>query len=245
MKIDVMNRERIVTAEMLDRLPPAVQRYLTFTGVVGKPWIDTVHVKYTGQFRMAADRPWMPLQADQVYTTNPPGFQWKAHMTMAGLPLFYGEDTYRDGQGHMFGKLTPLVTLFDARDEKLLQGSMIRYLQEMTWFPIIYLSDYITWQAVDDHAADVTFTDHGKSVSARLYFDDEGRLLTFIAPRYREDHGSYTLDPWVTPVAQYGALAGLNLPVAGWAVWQLRDSDLPYFKVQLTELVYNQPIWAF
>ncbi len=233
--------KRTVTAEMLANLPEPVKRYLTYTSVIGKPWTDTVHLKYAGQFRLAADRPWMPMTADQVYTTNPPGFQWKAHFKMAGLPLMYGQDTYKDGQGHMFGKLAGLFTIFDVHDEKLLQGTMMRYLQEMTWFPIGYLNDYIGWQPVDDHAADVTFTYGGKSVQARMYFDDEGRLLTFIAQRYRE----HTLDTWATPVTQYGTFGGLRVPIAGWGVWYLPEGDLPYIKVDITEIHYNQPIRTF
>jgi hypothetical protein len=42
---------------MLAGLPAPVQRYLTYTGVIGKPWIETVRVAYKGRFRMAADRP--------------------------------------------------------------------------------------------------------------------------------------------------------------------------------------------
>ena len=77
----------------------------------------------------------------------------------------------------MFGKVAGLFKVVDFRGEELNQGTMLRYLNEMTWFPIALLSDYITWQAVDDRAVDVTFTDCGKSVSARLFFGDDGRLL--------------------------------------------------------------------
>lgn len=68
------NNRRLVTAEMLHDLPEPVQRYMAYTGVLGKPWIDTVRIKYAGRFRMAADKPWMPMTATQSYTTDPPGF---------------------------------------------------------------------------------------------------------------------------------------------------------------------------
>lgn len=239
------NAERVVTEHMLAGLPETVQRYLTYTGVVGSPWIDTVRLAYSGVFRLAADRPWMPIRAEQVYTTDPPGFQWNARFKMFGLPLLTGQDTYKDGQGHMFGKLAGLFTVFDARGQELLQGTMVRYLQEMMWFPVAYLSDYITWQAVSDHAADATFTYGGESVTGRLYFDDAGRALSFVSRRYREHQGAYTLETWATPMTEYGTFAGLRLPIAGWGVWQLPDGDLPYVKVRVTELTYNAPIPAF
>jgi len=239
------DKNGIVTEAMLEHLPEPVQRYMVHTGVVGKTWIDTVHLKYSGEFRMAADRPWMPIHAEQIYTTNPPGFQWKARFSMLGLPLMYGQDTYKDGHGHMFGKLAGLFTIFDASDEKLLQATMIRYLQEMAWFPIAYLSDYVTWQAVDDHCADVTYTYAGKSVTGRMYFDDAGRLLSFITERFREHQGDYTLNTWSTPTTEYGVIAGLRLPIAGWGIWQLPEGDLSYVKTKITEVNYNQPIPDF
>lgn len=235
-----MTEEPVIHAERLAHLPPVVQRYLTYSGVIGTPWIETVRLSYTGRFRLGADKPWMPMHAQQRYTTDPPGFVWKAWFRLAGLPLMYGEDTYQDGEGHMFGRLAGLFTIFDARGEELVQGTMLRYLQEMTWFPTAFLSPYITWAGVDDHCADVTYTHAERQVSARLYFDDAGRLLTFIAQRYREQGGRYTLDTWAAPVTEYGRLAGLNLPLAGRGVWQLAGGDLAYIELSMGTVVYNE-----
>jgi hypothetical protein len=234
--------DRLVTAEMLRNLPGPVQRYMNYTGVVGKPWINTVRIRYTGKFRMAADRPWMPIRAEQFYTTDPPAFLWKARFKMAGLWLMSGQDRYQAGHGDMFGKVAGLFTVFDARGPEMDQGTMMRYLNEMSWFPIAFLGDNITWQAVDDRSADVTFTDCGKSVSARLTFDEAGRLTDFVAQRYRENKGSFSFDTWSTPMTKYGVLAGLNLPIRGQAVWKLPSGDLSYADLELQEIEYNGPI---
>jgi len=236
---------RLVTADMLRDLPEPVQRYMHYTGVLGQPWIDTARIKYAGRFRMAVDKPWMPIRAEQFYTTNPPAFHWKAQFKMAGLWLMTGDDTYKAGHGHMFGKVAGLFTVVDFRGDELDQGTMLRYLNEMTWFPTAFLGDNITWQAVDDRSADVTFTDCGKSVSARMFFDNAGRLTDFVAQRYRENKGSFTLDTWSTPMTKYGVLGGLNLPVRGQAVWKLPGGDLPYADLELSEIEYNGPIEAF
>jgi hypothetical protein len=235
----------IVTAGMLKDLPEPAQRYLNYTGVVGQPWINTVRIKYTGIFRLGADRPWLPLKAAQVYTTNPPGFHWKARLKMFGLWIVKGDDMYKEGHGHMFGKIAGLYTIFDARGEELDQSSMLRYLNETTWFPIALLSDYIRWQAVDDHSFDVTFTDHGRSVTARFIVDEAGRLLNFVTKRYRENKGKFTLDTWTTPMTEWGMMAGLNLPIRGQAVWKLPAGDLPYADLKITEIEYNVPIENF
>jgi hypothetical protein len=238
-------QQRLVTAEMLKNLPEPAQRYMNYTGVVGKPWINTTRIKYVGRFRMAADKPWLPIRAEQFYTTNPPGFYWKAQLNMFGLWIVKGSDTYKAGHGHMFGKIAGLYTIFDARGAELDQAAMMRYLNETTWFPIALLSDYIIWQAVDDHSFDVTFTDCGKSVTARFIIDDQGRLLNFVTKRYRENKGKYTFDTWTTPMTEWGVMAGLSLPIRGQAVWKLPDGDLPYADIKLTEIEYNGKIEGF
>jgi hypothetical protein len=245
MNTNRMSDDRLVTADMLRNLPEPVQRYMAYTSVVGKPWIHTARVKQTGRFRLGRDRPWMPMRAVQYYTTDPPGFVWKARFKVAGLWLLSAQDTYKAGHGHMFGKVAGLFTVFDARGEKLDQGTRMRYLSEMIWFPVAFLGENITWQGVDDHSAQVTFTDSGKSVSARLIFDDAGRPTNFIAQRYREIKGDFSLDPWSTPIVEYGVHAGLNLPVRGQAVWNLPSGDLPYWDGEITEFEYNQPIESF
>jgi hypothetical protein len=237
-----VNNQRLVTTDMLSRLPEPAQRYLNYTGVIGKPWIDTVRIKYAGIFRLAADKPWMPIKAEQVYTTNPPAFRWRARFKMFGLWIVTGDDTYQNGHGHMFGKIAGLFNIFDARGPEIDQGTMMRYLNEMTWFPIALLSDYVTWQAVDEQSFDVTFTDHGKSVTARFFIAPDGRLINFSTMRYREHKGQYTLDRWDTPMTEWGVLGGLNLPIRGQAVWKLPGGDLPYADFTLSEVEYNCPV---
>lgn len=236
---------RVVTADRLQHLPEPAQRYLNYTGVVGQPWIETVRITYAGVFRLGADKPWMPINAEQVYTTNPPAFRWKARFKMFGLWIVAGDDTYRNGHGHMFGKIAGLFNVFDARGPEIDQGTMLRYLNEMTWFPIALLNDYIAWQAVDDQSFDVTFTDCGRSVTARFIVDEQGRLTNFVTQRYRENKGSYTFDTWTTPMTEWGCLAGLNLPVRGQAVWKLATGDLPYADLKIESIEYNQPIPSF
>lgn len=229
----------LVTAGMLESLPEPVQRYLTYSGVVGKPWINTTQVKYTGRFRLGLDRPWMPMVVQQSYTTNPPSFIWNARFKLAGLPLMRARDQYISGKAHMVGKILGLFTVLDVLGEKLDQGAMLRYLSEMIWFPSAFLGDNISWKTVDEYTAQVIFSDRGKSVSGLMFFDDQGRLTNFSAERYRETRGEFSLDPWSTPILGYGEFAGMNLPVLGQAVWNLPAGDLVYADLEITEIKYN------
>jgi len=231
--------EIIVTADMLANLPEPVQRYMAYSGVLGKPWTRTVRLKQVGRFRQGADKPWMPMTAQQYYSTDPPSFVWNARFKVAGLPLLRAKDEYKSGKAHMYGKLAGLFTVFDVRGEELDQGAMLRYLSEMIWFPTAFLGENITWQKVDDHSAQVSLQDQGKTVSGKLHFDREGRPTNFTTNRYREVDGRFSLDPWSTPITGYGVLEGLNLPLNGSAVWNLPDGDLTYVDLEITEIAYN------
>jgi hypothetical protein len=233
------SEKRIITPDMLERIPEPARRYLNFTGVIGYPWIDTVRLKQVGTFRLGSERPWMPFTAEETYTTDPPGLTWQARFKLAGLPLLRARDRYEAGHGHMYGKLAGLFTVFDARGEELDQATMIRYLNEIMWFPTAFLGENIEWEERDEHSARVTFSDGGRSVSAEIFVDAAGRLTNFSAMRYREIDGSFSLDPWSTPMTGYGDFAGLKLPARGQAVWHLPSGDLPYADLEVTEIAYN------
>lgn len=230
---------RVVTQAMLEHLPAPVQRYMHYTGVIGKPWIYSVAIKQTGRLRQSIEKAWMPMSARQVFTTAPPSFTWRARFRMGGIPLLSVKDEYRTGHGQMMAKLMGLITIFDIQDEKLDQGAMLRYLGEMIWFPVAYLGENITWEAVDDASANVTLNDSGKSVTGRMFFDEEGRPTNFTAKRYREVEGSFSLDDWSTPIRGYATLAGLNLPNRGQAVWNLPSGDFAYIDLEIRDIHYN------
>ncbi len=229
----------LISKSMLADLPAPVQRYMSFTGVLGKPWINSVVLKQVGKFRQGLDRPWMPMIANQTYTISPPSFVWDARFKFMGLPLLRAQDEYRFGRSRMYGKLAALLTIFDIQGEKLDQGAMIRYLSEMIWFPTAFLGENITWRAVDSHSAEVQLVDANKTVSGTLFFDDEGKPTNFTSMRYREIDGDFSLDAWSTPITGYGEFAGLNLPTNGQAVWNLQSGDLMYIDLEIEEIKYN------
>ena len=225
---------------MLQDLPAPIQRYMEYTGVIGMKEISTVKLKYTGEFRTGADKPWMPMTAFESYTTNPASFLWDAKFKIAGIPLLRVTDKYENGKGSMLGKLAGIKTIFDIKDsEELNQGALVRYLNEIMWFPTAFFSEKISWQAIDGQSARVTYTDYGTSVSARLIIDEEGKLKNFIAQRYRGLDDDFSLDTWSTPISAYKEFSGLKLPSAGSGVWNLSSGDFTYIKLSLKEIKYN------
>jgi hypothetical protein len=236
---DAADRAVIVTEAMLQDLPAPVQRYLTYAGVVGKPIVRSVRLKQEGRFRTGLDQPWMQIRANEYYTVDDPGFIWDATFYQNGLPILRVRDSYRDGEGHILGKIGGLFTLLEDKGAGVDQGTLLRYLQEMTWFPSAFLNENITFSPIDDHSAQVTLSAHGQQVTGTLLIDDEGKLTNFVAERYRNPQDGY--GTWTTPMTEYGEYEGLRLPKAGKGVWLLPEGELEYIDVAATEIEYDLP----
>jgi hypothetical protein len=229
----------VVTADMLGDLPDPVRRYLTYSGIVGKPLVSTVHLKQTGAMRPSPAGRWIPVDAEQYYSVNPPGFVWDGTMHLGPIPLVRARDMYLNGSGQMLIKAASLYSIADARGPELDQAALMRYLSEMVWFPTAFLGKNVSFEPIDASSARVMLTDHGRTATGTMYVDEEGKLTNFLAQRYRKVDGGYELGWWSTPMTEYGTLAGLNLPVRGQAVWKLPEGDFPYIDVTITELEYN------
>jgi hypothetical protein len=223
---------RFITEAMLDGLPEPVQRYLRYTGVIGKPFVRRVHLKQSGRMLLARGTPWIPLKAEQWYSVRPPGFVWYATLHIGRVPMVRARDMYRAGEGHMLIKAPLLVTVADAKGEEIDQGEMVRYLSEMIWFPSAFLEDNVSFEAIDAGSARVILTDSDRTATGTLFFDSEGRLTEFVARRYIGSN----LQTWSVLVTAYGEFEGLKLPVRGKAVWKLADSDHEYIDVTVTAL---------
>ena len=231
-------RAGVVTEEMLADLPEPVRRYLRYTGVVGKPFPGTIRLRQKGQMRPVPGQPWVPLGAEEYYSVQPPGFVWAGTARVGPFPVARARDMYAEGTGQMLVKVASLWPVVDASGEQTDQAAMMRYLSEMIWFPAAFLAANISFEPVDDSSARVTLTDHGRTVTATMFFDQQGRLTDFVAKRYRTAD-SRDPDTWSTPVTAYGEFEGLRLPASGKAIYKLPGGDLEYINVTLAELHYD------
>lgn len=240
---EIVWKDEVVTEEMLEGLPPPVQRYLRYSGVVGKHWINTIFLSQTGQLKPSPEGKWFPFVAKEHYSVNPLRFIWQAKGPKEWLPVIHGRDGYNDGKGQLLIKLLSVFPVASAEGKEIDQGSMTRYLNEMMWFPTAFLSDNISWKTLDDHSAEVTLTVNDNSVKAVMYFDDEGKLVNFVAKRYFFLNNTFSLETWETPITSYGQFNGFNLPAKGSAVWKLKTGDYRYIDLSIEEVIYNKNIF--
>ncbi|NLI61293.1 MAG: hypothetical protein GX375_07690 [Clostridiales bacterium] len=95
------NKGEIVTGEDLSELPQNVKKWLEYTGIIGKEEIVSVHVKQKADMRLEEDMAWMPVEAEQYYTSDEPGFIWKANIKAAPLFHISGRDKYENGKSNI------------------------------------------------------------------------------------------------------------------------------------------------
>jgi len=141
----------------------------------------------------------------------------------------------------MLIKLFSLIPIANASGPEIDQGTLMRFLAEITWFPTIALSDYIQWEHVDTHRARAIMSYGGLSVSGIFSFDENGDVISFEGSRYYEQEGNYSLETWFISVSGYKVFDGLRIPSAAEVTWKLEDGDFTWFKLEVTDVRYNSP----
>ena len=234
-------KPKVVTEADIKGLPEPVQRYLRYSQIIGKEVIETVRLKQKGSMRMREGQKWMPLEAAEYYTTDPPGFIWHGSIEFAPFFPVKARDMLSEGEGAMLVKLLGLINIADASGPEMTQASLVRYLSEAIWFPTAFLSDCIQWEPIDSNSAKATISVNELTASAVFYFNASGELENFIADRYRDDNGQLVLEKWSTPITEYKEINGVRIPSKGDAVWNLSSGDFKYIEVELTDIEYNNP----
>lgn len=233
-------RPAVLTEADVAGLPEPVRRWLRYARVVGRERPVRVRVRQVGEFRMGPHRGWMPFQAEQHYTMDPPGYMWVATFRMAPLVTIFGRDRYARGTGNIDMWLLNLIPVARKSGGGLDQGALLRYLNELMWFPAAASSPLITWTAVDADSARATIAHAGTTASATFFFDAEGRLVDMKADRYNDARDRVL--PWSTPVTGYGEFEGVRIPVEGRGVWRYEDGDFTYIRLRITDLAYNRSL---
>lgn len=227
---------KVVTEEDIKGLPEPVQRYLRYSQIIGKEKIGTVRLKQKGLFRMKEGQKWMSLDAEQYYTTDPPAYIWCGSIEPFPLVSVKARDTFHEGKGNMLIKLLGLVKVADASGPEMDQGTLVRYLNEIMWFPTAYLNDNIQWEPINSDSAKATISVNGLTASAVFYFNENGGLKNFIAERYGDEDGKQVLRTWSTPILEYKEINGIRIPSKGEAIYHLSSGDFKYIEVEITDI---------
>ncbi len=236
------NVSTILTNEMLLQLPAPVQKWLHQSNVIGKQLITNVYIRQKGTMRTKPGGEWMPFDAEQYNTIDKPAFIWKSRIAPSPWLFLVARDKYEEGVGNMLIKADALIPIADSKGKEIDQGSLLRFLGEIQWFPTAALSSYIKWEAIDDSSAKATMNYGNVTASAVFYFSADGQLTYVQADRYY-DRGKEkaTLEKWAPRCLPntFKEVQGIRIPYKGEVTWKLKDGDFTWLKFELEEVKYN------
>jgi len=231
----------IIELKDLEGLPEPVQKWLEGAGVVGQEKIKFVRMLQEAEMRLNPGGRWMSLNAEQYVTVEQPGFIWQARINAAPLVHISGRDVYKEGRGNMLIKPLSLVTIADETGFQIDQGTLVRYLAEMVWFPTAAISNFITWEEIDENSARAIIRHGNIRVSGVFTFSNAGDPVSFSARRFGEFNGKFRMEPWTVVMKDHKELDGFRIPTAGEITWELEEGDFTWYKFKVMEIEFNKP----
>lgn len=229
-------------------LPALVARYFAMVVPEGLTRVRGAHIRWTGEFQMRPGSGWRPFEAEQEFTTSPPGFVWDARIQMMPLVRVQVRDQYVAGQGAMLGKVGGLITVVnEGGTPEMASSALIRWLGEAVWFPTALLpagpnGDGVRWDAVNDTTARATVTDAGTTVSAEFHFAPTGEITRMTAMRYRDVNGTGVLTPFEGQYRNYARHDGVLIPMAAEVAWLLPEGRFPYWRGRPVMVRYDREV---
>ncbi len=156
---------------------------------------------------------------------------------MARFIPFFVRDSYRSGEGSLYGSLAALVPVVHQRGTPdVASGELLRYLAEGPLLPTALLPrEGVLWKGIDADHACATLTDGPTTVSCEVLFGVRGEIVRVSAMRHRLVNGKAVPTPWIGYWSDYRRVDGMMIPTAGLVEWVLPDGVLPYWQGRVQE----------
>lgn len=227
----------ILKEQDIQHLPVAVQRYLHYTGLMGKPKVINMKVEMEVRMREKG-KDFFSARAVQYNFFDEPTrlFFMKAKMFGSTVP---GYHHYINGNAVMDIRLFGWIPIVKKEGQLMNKTETVTLFNDMCLMaPATLIDQRIQWQVIDANTVKAIFTNHNISITAILYFNELGQLVNF----YSEDRMEVKMMkhlPFTTPVHSYKKINGFNLFQEGDAVWEYPDGKFVYGKFRLKDVQYN------
>jgi hypothetical protein len=233
--------ESLLTPDEISHLPVCVQKYLTYTGAVGKSKTQNMRIEFDAEMnRKPGDKPMKSKSLQyNFYGKYSRLFVMKA--SKMGIP-FRALHIYRNEQATFQVKVAELFKVVDSIGEALTKAETVTLLNDMCIFAPGSLTDSrLTWTELDALSAKVTLANGKYNVSAMLSFNETGQLTNFISDDRAalQDDGSMKQVRWSTPVSDYKDFDGRKIPTVGKTIWHYAEGDFTYGVFTLKSINYN------
>ena len=227
----------LVTTDDIDILPETVQKYIEYTGSVGKPKVKNMNIVFEGKMR-AKGKGYFSFRSEQYNFFTEPSRLFFMKAKIFGL-LVPGYHRYIDTKASMDIRLFGLISVSKHSDGAMNKVETVTLFNDMCLMaPATLIDKRIVWQDINEDSAKATFTNKNISITATLYFNDKHQLVNFVSDDRVEinENKQYRFS---TPVSSYKNFGGYNLPSYGETTWHYPEGDFTYGKFNLKEINYN------
>jgi len=232
-------REPAITFESLRDLPPIVRKWLVRSNVIGKPPIQTLCIKQKGVMRLKPDGNWLPFRAEQFINADNQGFIWNATISSGFFIPIHARDKYLHRHGNMLIHALYAIPIADSSGPEIDQGTLMRFLAEIIWFPTAALSRYIRWEYLTETKARATIENGVTSVSGIFSFDLDGDIAGFEGLRYRDVNQRYALQKWTISVKSHRVFGGFRIADKSEVTWHQGDKPFTWLQIELSKMKFS------
>jgi hypothetical protein len=219
-------------------LPQIVTKWLEVTkstnAVPSKVWLTQ-----DGAMRSKPSADWMSFSAVQHYTINPPGFIWNSQINAGSMITIAGRDKFENGRGNMLIKPLYMFSLANSSGQEIDQGTMLRYMGELIWFPEAAVMDYFHWEGIDSTSATLSMTYNGVSAKGTFTFDENGLVKSFSAQRFGDFDGEFRKEKWEVKVTEHNMINGHLIGSKCEVTWKLEEGDFTWLRLEVKDINYE------
>ncbi len=234
-----LSKGSIITAESLHGLPPIVRKWLIRSNVIGQPPIRTLCIKQKGAMRTSENGRWMSFTADQFINAHDQGFVWNANVNSGLIIPINARDKYIHGHGSMYIKGMYTIPISNSSGTQIDQGTLMRFLAEIIWFPTAALASYIRWEHLSETSAIATIDNGLMSVSGVFSFETNGDVKGFEGMRYRDINHHYALKKWMVAVKSHRIFGSIRIADKSEVSWQTGKTTFTWLKLEISKMNFS------
>ncbi len=143
----------------------------------------------------------------------------------------------------MVVNLAGMIKVVDAKGPEMNLAETVTIFNDMCLVaPATLISKTIEWKRLDDFTVKARFTNGNISITATLFFNEEGELTNFISYDRFEcaDGKTYFNYPWSTPLSDYKDFNGIRLASKSSVIYHRPGKDFVYGRFSLKNVEYNR-----
>lgn len=227
----------IVSETEIASLPSPIQRYMRYSGIIGKERISYFTLKWSGDFKLGKDKDWLSIEAEQIsYIPEPQRIFYIKGYFWGFIPVS-GRDLYKNRRGEMLIELMSLITVAHDTTDEINYSALVTFLDDMIFCPSAFLESRIQWEELSDSSARATISDGDLKVSGVFYVNKTGQITKMVTKDryYSEAEQKPVKVPWTTPFSNYKEINGIRIPTYGEGIWNLAEGDFRYAKFHIKE----------